>query len=106
MGQNAGGRGLNIGGSTGTAYFRPKSQGYEAKDITVKDCTFLGSMSPIAFVGVDGAHVHHNTFYWPTRWLFRILQENQDPQFTPCRNVRKRRLWPRSAVRECRQGRS
>jgi len=86
--ENAGGRGVNIGGSTGIPYFRPKPQGYEAKDITVEDCTFLGSMAPIAFVGVDGAHVHHNTFYRPTRWLLRILQENQDAQFSPCRNVR------------------
>ena len=53
--ENAGGRGVNLGGSTGLPYFRPKPQGYEAKDITVEDCTFLGSMAPIAFVGVDGA---------------------------------------------------
>ncbi|MBC7853578.1 MAG: hypothetical protein IAF94_09090, partial [Pirellulaceae bacterium] len=69
-------------------YFRPKPQGYEAKDITVEDCTFLGSMAPVAFVGVDGAIVQHNTFYRPTRWLLRILQENQDAQFAPCRNGR------------------
>jgi hypothetical protein len=86
--ENAGGRAVNIGGSTGLPYFRPKPQGYEAKDITVEDCTFLGSMAPIAFVGVDGALVHHNTFYRPTRWLLRILQENQDEKFTPCRNGR------------------
>jgi hypothetical protein len=86
--ENAGGRAVNIGGSTGLPYFRPKAQGYEAKDITVSDCSFLGSMSPIAFVGVDGALVEHNTFYRPTRWLFRILQENQGEQFAPCRNGR------------------
>lgn len=85
---DAGGRGVNLGGHTGAAYFRPKSPGYEAKDITVEDCTFLGSMAPIAFVGVDGAVVQHNTFYRPTRWLLRILQENQDPQLAPARNGR------------------
>lgn len=86
--ENAGGRSVNIGGSTGLPYFRPKPQGYEAKDITVEDCTFLGSMAPIAFVGVDGATVQHNTFYRPTRWVLRILQENQDAQFEPCRKGR------------------
>lgn len=86
--ENAGGRAVNIGGSTGLPYFRPKPQGYEAKDITVADCAFIGSMAPVAFVGVDGALVEHNTFYRPTRWLFRILQENQAEQFAPCRNGR------------------
>jgi hypothetical protein len=86
--ENAGGRAVNLGGSTGLPYFRPKPQGYEAKDLVVEDCTFIGSMAPIAFVGVDGAVVRHNTFYRPTRWLLRILQENQDPQFEPCRNGR------------------
>ena len=33
----------------------PAPQGYEAKDITVEDCTFVGSLAPVAFVGVDGA---------------------------------------------------
>jgi hypothetical protein len=86
--ENAGGRAVNLGGHTGLAYFRPKPQGYEAKDIMVEDCTFVGSMAPISFVGVDGAVVQHNTFYRPTRWLVRILQENQDPQFVPSRNGR------------------
>ncbi|MCH8829815.1 MAG: right-handed parallel beta-helix repeat-containing protein [Planctomycetes bacterium] len=86
--ENAGGRAVNIGGSTGLAYFRPKPEGFEAKDITVEDCTFIGSMAPIAFVGVDGANVHHNTFYRPTRWVMRILQENQHDSFVPSRNAR------------------
>ena len=86
--ENAGGRAINVGGSTGLKYFRPKPQGYEAKEITVSDCTFIGSMASIAFVGVDGANVHHNTFYRPTRWLIRILQENQNADFVPCRNGR------------------
>jgi len=86
--EDAGGRAINIGGSTGLAYFRPKAQGYEAKDIVVEDCTFIGSMASIAFVGVDGATVRHNTIYRPTRWVMRILQENQQPSFVPCRNGR------------------
>jgi Right handed beta helix region len=84
--ENAGGRGVNLGGSTGLAYFRPAPQGYEAKDLTVEDCTFIGSQAPLAFVGVDGATVRHNTFYGPKRWLLRILQENQEAGFVPCRN--------------------
>lgn len=86
--EDAGGRAINIGGSTGLDYFRPKPQGYEAKDITVEDCTLVGSMAAIAFVGVDGATVRHNTIYRPTRWVVRILQENQDKSFVPCRNGR------------------
>jgi pectate lyase len=83
--ENAGGRAVNLGGSTGKPYFRPASAGYEAKDITVEDCTFIGSMAPVAFVGVDGATVRHNTFYRPTRWLIRILQENPDASLSPSR---------------------
>ena len=85
---DAGGRAVNIGGSTGLPYFRPGPQGYEAKDITVEDCTISGSMAPIAFVGVDGAVVRHNTIYRPARWGIRILQETQGPDFVPCRNGR------------------
>jgi hypothetical protein len=86
--ENAGGRAVNLGGSTGLAFFRPKPPGYEAQDITVEDCTIVGSMAPICFVGVDGALVRHNTIYRPTRWVVRILQENQDKQFAPSRNGR------------------
>lgn len=84
--ENAGARAINIGGSTGLAYFRPRPQGYEAKDIVVEDCTFIGSMAPVVFVGVDGAVVRYNTIYRPTRWVLRILQENQSSEFVPCRN--------------------
>ena len=84
--ENAGGRSVNVGGSTGLAYFRPRPQGYEAKDITVEDCTFIGSMAPVCFVGVDGATVRHNTIYRPTRYLLRILQETDGADFVPSRN--------------------
>lgn len=84
--EQAGGRAVNIGGSTGLAYFRPEPQGFEAKDITVEDCLFVGSLAPIAFVGVDGAAVRHNILYRPRRWVVRILQETQLPEFVPCRN--------------------
>ncbi len=83
---NAGGRAVNIGGSTGDDYFRPHDASFEARDITVEDCTLIGSMAPIVFVGVDGATVRHNTLYRPGRWIVRILQESDGPRFVRCRN--------------------
>ena len=88
---DAGQRGVNLGGSTGSAYFRPAltamgSAKYEAKDISVEGCTFVRGGAPIAFVGVDGATVRLNTFVDPGRWVFRILQETREPGFVPCRN--------------------
>ncbi|MCP4783030.1 MAG: hypothetical protein GY903_15115 [Fuerstiella sp.] len=82
----AGGRGVNIGGSTGLPYFRPQVGGYEARDITVQDCTFIGSSAPICFVGVDGAIVKYNTIHRPQHYVVRILQESRGSQFVPCRN--------------------
>ncbi len=86
--EHAGQRAINLGGSTGADYFRPESPGHEARDLTVEDCTIVGSMAAIAFVGVDGATVRRNTIDRPTRWAFRILQENQGAGFAPCRNGR------------------
>lgn len=83
---DAGGRAVNLGGSTGLDYFRPRDARCEAHDVLVEDCTFIGSMSPVAFVGVDGAVVRRNTFYRPARWLLRILQESRGERFTPCQN--------------------
>ncbi len=86
--QNCGGRGVNAGGSTGADYFRPKAAAHEAKNITIEDCTFLGSDAAIAFVGVDGAIARHNTIYCPGRWAIRILQENTESRLAKCGNVR------------------
>jgi len=83
---HAGGRGVNLGGHTGAPYFRPPNPGYEARDLTLEDCTFEGSMAPVAFVGVDGAVVRRNTLRNPGRWAFRILQENPGEGLAPCRN--------------------
>jgi hypothetical protein len=90
---HAGGRALNIGGSTGLQFFRPpldRSPGpprnYEAKAIQVEGCTFIGSGAPFAFVGVDGATVRFNSVYLPRRWAIRILQETREPDFVPSRN--------------------
>jgi hypothetical protein len=88
---HAGQRAVNAGGSTGKPYFRPALTGQddaEARRITIEDCNFVGSLAPLAFVGVDGAVVRHNTLHAPERWVLRILQESSGPEFVPCRNVR------------------
>lgn len=82
--RNAGQRAVNLGGSTGLQFFRPAVQGYEAKDITIAGNRFEGSLSPVAWVTADGGHVHHNTIVLPEKWVLRILQETEDPQFAPC----------------------
>lgn len=87
--ENAGGRAVNIGGSTGLQFFRPPlkagEEHFEAKDIRVEGNTFIGGGAPVAFVGVDGASVRFNTIYHPKRWAMRILQENREPGFVPSR---------------------
>jgi len=85
----AGGRGVNIGGSTGLQFFRPPLAGAgphaEARDIRVEGNTFVGGIAPVALVGVDGAVVRFNTIEKPGRWAIRILQENRAPGFVACR---------------------
>jgi len=83
--ENAGQRGVNAGGSTGLQYFRPKPEGFEARALSIEGCTFIGSETPIAFVGVDGALVRFNTFYRPRKWFLRILQETREEGFVACR---------------------
>ncbi len=88
--ENAGDRPLNIGGSTGLAYFRPAGAKHEAARIIVRHNTIEGSPCAAAFVGVDGAQFVNNTIRFPTKWIFRILQETREPGFVPCRNVQIR----------------
>lgn len=84
----AGERPLNLGGSTGLAYFRPAGAKHEAARLKVTHNTIEGSPCAAAFVGVDGAEFSHNTILFPTQWVFRILQETREPGFAPCRDVR------------------
>jgi hypothetical protein len=100
-------RGVNIGGSTGAPYFRPKppeTGAYEAKDVTVESCDFRdGVIAPIAFVGVDGAVARGNTIHLPGKFVFRILQETTGRAFVPCRNGRIEKnviVFRRGDVRE------
>ncbi|MFN8361187.1 MAG: right-handed parallel beta-helix repeat-containing protein [Candidatus Kapaibacterium sp.] len=83
---NGGERALNIGGSTGLAFFRPAGANYEAKAINVYSNIFVGSLAPIAFVGAIDCFVVNNTIYRPGRWAIRILQETVGNGFLPCGN--------------------
>ncbi|MFN0007904.1 MAG: right-handed parallel beta-helix repeat-containing protein [Planctomycetota bacterium] len=83
--EHAGTRAVHLGGSTALQYFRPRPEGFEAGDLLVAGCTFVGSEAPVAFVGVDGATVRWNTFYRPRKWFARILQETREPGFVACR---------------------
>lgn len=86
--ERAGQRGVNLGGSTGMPYFRPLGAKYEARNLTVEGCTFVGGVAVVAFVGVDGALVRFNTIHLPERWALRILQETVDEGFVRSRNGR------------------
>lgn len=79
---------MNIGGSTGLDYFRPKNAPYEAARIIARRNRIEGGLCAVAFVGVDGAEFTENTLVYPKKWILRILQENTDPRFAPCRNVK------------------
>ena len=82
--QNAAQRAVNLGGSTGFTFFRPKLQDYEAKDIKVAGNHFIGSMAPIAFVTSIDCVVRQNTFIFPEKWVMRILQEQPTDNFKSC----------------------
>ena len=81
---DVGERAINLGGSTGLAYFRPAVGDSEAADVEVAGNRFVGGTAAVAWVTADGGHVHHNTFVGQTKWVLRILQENQDPRMRPC----------------------
>lgn len=83
--EHAGQRAINAGGSTGEAFFRPHDANFEAKDVVVEGCTFVGSLAPLACVGVDGATIRFNTIVTPSKWVVRILQESTGERFVPCR---------------------
>jgi hypothetical protein len=80
----AGSRAINLGGSTGKAYFRPQGVDYEAADIEVAGNRFVGGMAPVAFVTSIRGHVHHNTFVHPEKWVLRILQEQPVESYRSC----------------------
>jgi hypothetical protein len=82
---DGGQRALNLGGSTGLEFFRPLDAKYEAADLMVTGNVFVGSVTPMAYVGSVRVSVTNNTIINPERWVFRILQETVDPnRFEPC----------------------
>ena len=72
-------KGVNLGGSTGFAYFRPPlstvEPNAEARNIRVVANLIEGSVAPIAYVGCVGCAVANNTIIDPDNWIIRILQE-------------------------------
>lgn len=74
-------RTLNLGGSTGAAFFRPPGANYEAADLEVTANVIQGSWAAVAFVGSQRVKVWNNTIYLPQNWVMRILQESPDTSF-------------------------
>lgn len=82
---DGGQRALNLGGSTGLDFFRPRDARFEAADLDVVANVFIGSIAPIAYVGCVRVSVTNNTIVDPVRWVMRILQETVDSlRFYPC----------------------
>ena len=79
----AGGRGLNLGGSTGRPFFRPNVGDYEATRLLVAGNRFYGCQAPVAWPTASHNRVVQNTIVLPDKWIGRILQETHDPQFKP-----------------------
>ncbi|GAB6165191.1 hypothetical protein JCM19992_11910 [Thermostilla marina] len=83
---HAGMRAVQLGGSTGLAFFRPQGAKYEAADICVEDCVFIGGEAAVSFVGVGRGVFRRNTVYRPEKWVMRILQETREPGFVRTRD--------------------
>jgi hypothetical protein len=77
--QNTGWRGVNMGGSTGEAFFRPplsaSALNYEAARIRVSANVFDGSEAAASFTGCLDCEFSHNTVVNPSKWVLRIVQE-------------------------------
>jgi hypothetical protein len=85
--EHAAGRAVQLGGETGLQFFRPQPPGpFEVKDVVVERNVFVGGETAVAFVSSDGGIFRFNTIYLPTKYLFRILQENDGPGFVHSRN--------------------
>ncbi|MBN1817999.1 MAG: right-handed parallel beta-helix repeat-containing protein [Sedimentisphaerales bacterium] len=82
--RHCGHRAINLGGSTGLEFFRPRVADFEAKEIEIAGNRFVDSMTPLAWVTANGGWVHHNTIVRPDKWTLRILQETKDTRFKPC----------------------
>ena len=85
---DAGERPIQVGGSTGMAFFRPLGAKYEARDITIRDNVIEGGVCATAFTGATDVEFVGNKIVRPEKWIFRILQETKEEGFLPCGNVR------------------
>lgn len=83
---DAGLRAINLGGSTGLAYFRPMDAPYEAANITVLANVFEAVQTPVAFVGSINSLFANNTVLYPQKWIARILQETTGERFAASGN--------------------
>jgi hypothetical protein len=76
---DTGSRAVNLGGSTGAAFFRPplspSARNYEAARIRVSANIFEGSEAAASFTGCLDCAFTHNTVVNPSKWVIRILQE-------------------------------
>lgn len=80
--RDAGVRAVNLGGSTGFTFFRPRlsptAPNAEARRVRVFNNVIVGGSdlsTPFAFVGCVDCLVAHNLVSGAPRWLVRILQE-------------------------------
>ena len=72
-------RSVNMGGHTGTPYFRPPDAGAEALHIQVLNNIFFRSGdTAIAFVGCIDCLAAHNTIIDPQGHAVRLLEENPE----------------------------
>ncbi len=85
---NAGERPIQVGGSTGKAFFRPLGAKYEARDITIRDNVIKGGVCATAFTGATDVDFVRNEIVFPEQWIFRVLQETRGEGFLPCGDVR------------------
>lgn len=83
---NGGQRAINIGGSTGLEFFRPQGANYESQNVNAYANVFVGSVTPVGFVGTVNSSFINNTVIMPEKWAMRILQENTSEGFLQCSN--------------------
>lgn len=72
---SAGSRAMNMGGSTGTQFFRPLGAPYEAKNIRAIGNVVKDSQAAVAFTSLVDGLAANNVIYRPGRWVARVLNE-------------------------------
>jgi len=84
---SAGARAVQFGGSTGLQFFRPQPPGtIEASNIIAEGNVIIGSEAALAYVNVADGTFRRNYVYRPTRWVMRVLKENNNPGFVDTQN--------------------